>query len=210
MALELISKRRVYIKVDFTEEGIYTVSWSNWSKHGESQSTQAVSTREKCLVDEKRKASRWWWQKKTGRERERWISATRCGSRWRQNRGRHSHLGTARRSRRWGEAESEWADECVRKPLSRFRQLEKIDHRNPQQGSSKVTAAVFIHTADNKTTVQSKARLLVVSYLHGRSSSLIVKWGLSHLIICYLLFQHQSMCKNRWASHLLFSLCFKN
>lgn len=31
----------------------------------------------------------------------------------------------------------------VRKPLSRFRQLEKIDHRKPQRGSSWVTAAAF-------------------------------------------------------------------
>lgn len=62
-----------------------------------------------------------------------------------------SHLGTVQRSKRKrGEAESKRADECVRKPLSRFRQLEKIDHRNPQRGSSQVTAAVFIYTADNK------------------------------------------------------------
>lgn len=56
--------------------------------------------------------------------------------------------------RRDRERASKRADECVRKPLSRFRQLEKIDHRNSQQGSSQVTAAVVIHTADNKTTAQ--------------------------------------------------------
>lgn len=50
---------------------------------------------------------------------------------------------------------------CVRKPLSRFRQLKKIDHRNPERGSSQVTAAVC-YTADNKTTARENAGLLLV------------------------------------------------
>lgn len=99
----------------------------------------------------------------------------RHGERWRQKRGRQSHLGTAQRSRRrWGEAASEWASEQTSVLENHSAALDSLwkQTAETQSSSPQVTAAVFIHRDDKKTTEQQSTS--VIGY------------------ISYLLFQYQS------------------